>query len=295
MLSLGTAGGAAADDFPSCTQACGGAQVRALPLTTHQLLTKSIARRRAPRHAGMMETWHAATYGDRIAEIYDEETRVSAEPAVAFLAPLAAGGRALELGIGTGRLALPLASQGIDVLGIDASEAMVSKLRAKPGGQEIAVTVGDFADVSIEGTFELIFVAVSSFFALVTQEDQVRCFANVAAHLAAGGAFVVDAFVPNPGLFPQEQRLATHRVDLDEVELIAGRHDPVAQRVRSVQIRLSQDGIRLYPIQIRYAWPAELDLMAQLAGLRLRERAGGWSGEPFTAGSRAHISVYERG
>lgn len=242
-----------------------------------------------------METWNPASYGDRIADIYDEETRVPAEPAVAFLAPFAPGGRVLELGIGTGRLALPLASQGIEVHGIDASEVMVKKLRAKPGGQEIPVTIGNFADVSVEGSFDLIFVAVSSFFALVTQEEQVRCFANVATHLSRGGVFVIDAFVPDPGLFPQEQRLATHRVDLDEVELIAGRHDLVGQTVRSMQIRLSEDGIRLYPLEIRYVWPAELDLMAQLAGLRLRERVGGWSHEPFTAASRAHISVYERG
>ncbi|MCA1709365.1 MAG: class I SAM-dependent methyltransferase [Actinobacteria bacterium] len=242
----------------------------------------------------VMEHWGPASYGDRIADIYDEETRVSPEPAVAFLAPLAAGGRVLELGIGTGRIALPLASQGIEVHGIDASQAMVEKLRAKPGGQDMPVTIGDFADVSVDGSFEVIFVAVSSFFALVTQEDQVRCFANVAAHLVSGGVFIVDAFVPDPGLFPQRQRVATHRVEADEVELIAGCHDRVSQRVRSAQVRLSEAGVRLYPMEIRYAWPAELDLMARLAGLGLRERVGGWNREPFTDESQAHISVYER-
>ncbi len=241
-----------------------------------------------------MRKWGPASYGDRIADIYDEETRVPPEPAVEFLSPLAAGGRVLELGIGTGRIALPLAARGIEVHGVDASQAMVTKLRAKPGGQDVPVTIGDFAEVSVEGTFNLIFVAVSSIFALVTQEDQVRCFANVAAHLAAGGVFVVDAFVPDPALFTDEQRLATHRVDVEEVELIAGRHDRVAQRVRSAQIRLWEAGIRLYPMEIRYAWPTELDLMAQLAGLQLRERVGGWNREPFTDRSRAHVSVYER-
>ncbi len=241
-----------------------------------------------------MGKWGPASYGDRIADIYDEETRVPPEPAVEFLVPLAAGGRVLELGIGTGRIALPLAARGLEVHGVEASQAMVAKLRAKPGGQDVPVTIGDFAEVSVEGTFNLIFVAVSSIFALVTQEDQVRCFANVAAHLAPGGVFVVDAFVPDPALFTDEQRLATHRVDVEEVELIAGRHDRVAQRVSSAQIRLSEAGIRLYPMEIRYAWPTELDLMAQLAGLQLRERVGGWNREPFTDRSRAHVSVYER-
>lgn len=241
-----------------------------------------------------MGKWGPASYGDRIADIYDEETRVPPEPAVEFLAPLAAGGRVLELGIGTGRIALPLAARGVEVHGVDASQAMVTKLRAKSGGQDVPVTIGDFAEVSVEGTFNLIFVAVSTIFALVTQEDQVRCFANVAAHLVAGGAFVVDAFVPDPALFTDEQRLAAHRVDVEEVELIAGRHDRVAQRVSSAQIRLSEAGIRLDPMEIRYAWPTELDLMAQLAGLQLRERVCGWSREPFTDRSRAHVSVYER-
>ena len=241
-----------------------------------------------------MDTWRPETYGDRIADIYDDETVVPPGPAVAFLAPLAAGGRALELAIGTGRLALPLAAVGVEVHGIDASEAMVAKLRAKPGGEGIPVSIGDFADVAVEGAFDLVFVAVSSFFALVTQEDQVRCFANVAAHLSPGGVFVVDAFVPDPGLFPEGQRVEAHRVDLDEVELVVGRHQRAAQRVSSAQVRLSGSGTRLYPMVIRYAWPAELDLMARLAGLALRERLGGWDRRPFTDASDAHISVYQR-
>ena len=242
----------------------------------------------------MVESWSASSYGDRIADVYDEETRVAPDPAVAFLAPLAAGGRALELGIGTGRVALPLAARGVEVHGIDASEAMVAKLRAKPGGRGLAVTIGDLADVGVDGPFDLVFVAVSTLFALVTQDDQARCFANVAAHLTRGGVFVVDAFVPDPRLFSAGQGLGAHRVEAQEVELVAARHDPVAQRVRSLQIRLTDAGPRLYPMETRYAWPTELDLMARLAGLRLRERVGGWGREPFTERSRAHVSVYER-
>jgi len=237
-----------------------------------------------------------ATYGDRMAEVYDEwfGTPEDADEAVSFLSELAGRGPALELGIGTGRVALPLSEKGIEVHGIDASEAMVEKLRAKPGGGGIPVTIGDFADAGVEGRFSLVYVVFNTFFALLTQEDQVRCFANVARRLDEGGAFVVEAFVPDPERLAGGEVTQTKRVEVDRVFLETSRYDPVHQRVYSQNISMGETETRLYPVQIRYAWPSELDLMARLAGLGLRERFGGWHREPFSASSVRHVSVYER-
>ena len=212
------------------------------------------------------------------------------------LAELAGPGPALELGIGTGRVALPLAAAGVEVHGIDASAAMVERLRAKPGGEAVEVTLGDFAGVpvaSVEGGYPLVYVVFNTFFALLTQDDQVRCFAGVAGHLAAGGVFVLQGFVPDPTLHPGGQSIRARHLALDLVRVDVALHDPVAQRVDFQHVLLAGDGPRLLPGAIRYAWPAELDLMARLAGLRLRERWGGWRREPFGAGSGLHVSVYE--
>ncbi len=243
-----------------------------------------------------MPEYGPSTYGERIAEVYDEWPGIpqDTEATVAFLARLAGSGPVLELGIGTGRLAIPLARRGLRVHGIDASEAMVAKLRAKPGGGDIPVTVGDFADVAVRGPFSLVFVVFNTFFALLAQDDQVRCFANAAARLTTDGVFVIEAFVPDLARFDRGQRVNATQVDTHRVQLDASHHDPVEQRVRSSHVVLREEGIRLYPVHIRYAWPSELDLMARLAGLRLRERWGGWQGEPFTAASPRHVSVYER-
>jgi SAM-dependent methyltransferase len=237
-----------------------------------------------------------ATYGDRMAEVYDEwfGTPGDAGDAVSFLSELAGRGPALELGIGTGRVALPLAERGIEVHGIDASEAMVERLRAKPGGDGIPVTIGDFADVDVEGRFSLVYVVFNTFFALLTQEDQVRCFANVAGRMDEGSVFVVEAFVPDPARLAGGEVTQTKRVEVDRVFLETSRYNPVDQRVYSQNISMGEAETRFYPVQIRYAWPSELDLMARLAGLRLRERFGGWRREPFTASSTSHVSVYGR-
>jgi SAM-dependent methyltransferase len=216
------------------------------------------------------------------------------EAMIATLAELARAGRALELGIGTGRIALPLAARGVEVHGIDASPAMVARMRIKPGGAEIPVAMGDFADVGVEGAFSLVYVVFNTFFGLLSQEEQVRCFENVARHLAADGVFVIEAFVPDMTRFARGQCLNAARVETDAVLLDASRHDPLTQRVVSQQILITESGTRLFPVQIRYAWPAELDLMARLAGLRLRHRWAGWQREPFTAASGKHVSVYER-
>jgi len=223
-----------------------------------------------------------------------ESVALDTEAAVAFLAELAGSGSVLELAIGTGRIALPLAERGIDVRGIDASEAMVARLRAKPGGDRIRVTIGDFADVAVEGRYTLVYVVFNTLFALQTQEAQIRCFRNVAAHLADGGIFVVEAFVPDLTRFDRDQRIETERVGLDDVWLGLARHYPAEQRVESQHVLLSDREIRLYPVQIRYAFPSELDLMARLAGLRLRDRFDGWKREPFTGATATCVSVYAR-
>jgi SAM-dependent methyltransferase len=229
------------------------------------------------------------------AKIYDAVPRGDEESAVAFLEALAGAGPALELAIGTGRIALPLAARGVHVDGIDLSPDMVARLREKPGGADIAVTMGDFADVPVEGSYGLIYVVFNTLFNLLTQEQQVRCFCNVAAHLTADGAFVVEAFVPTfLARLRDDQYVDAEAVEVDAVWLDVGRHDAVAQRLDETHVHLTRDGVHLYPIVTRYAWPAELDLMARIAGLRLKERWGGWGKEPFTGTSRAHVSVYGR-
>ena len=233
---------------------------------------------------------------DRMAEVYDEWFGVPSdtEDTVAFLSDLAGPGRVLELGIGTGRIALPLSQRWYEVHGVDASEAMVEKLRAKSGGESIPVTIGDFAELDVEGDFSLVCVVFNTFFALLSQEDQVRCFSNVSRRLREGGVFVIEAFVPDMTRWDQNQRIETRHLVEDSVVLDAARHEPVEQRVASNHLVVSEAGVKMYPVRLRYAWPSELDLMARLAGLRLRERWGGWLREPFTASSLRHVSAYER-
>jgi SAM-dependent methyltransferase len=244
----------------------------------------------------VMNAYDVTTYGERVAEVYDQWPLVpqNTDAVVACLARLAGRGPVLELGIGTGRIALPLAQQGLLVHGIDASPTMIAHLRAKPGGQHIPVTVGNFADMAVEGRFTLIFVIFNTFFGLLSQEDQVRCFLGVAQHLTDDGAFVLEAFVPDLARFDRGQRVEARMVETERIHLDASVHDSVQQRVMSQHMVLSEQGIRLYPVQVRYAWPSELDLMARLAGLQLRNRWAGWAQEPFTATSASHVSVYAR-
>jgi len=241
-----------------------------------------------------MKEYIASTYGDHLAEVYDEWFSSYEEAAIDTLAELSQGGRTLELGIGTGRVALPLAARGIEIHGIDASKAMVAKLRGRPGGASIPVTMGNFADVEVEGEFSLTFILFNTFFALLTQEDQVRCFQNVAAHLAESGRFVIEAFVPDMKRFTDGQEARAHSVTTEHVSLQVSQHDPASQRVRSQFVVFRNDQLKLYPVEVRYCWPSELDLMAQLAGLRLRHRWGSWTRGEFSGGSPKHISVYER-
>jgi hypothetical protein len=172
---------------------------------------------------------------------------------------------------------------------------MVAKLRAKPGGDQIAVTIGDFADVPVSGAYQLIYVVYNTLFNLLTQDDQVRCFENVAAHLTDDGLFVVEAFVPTYlTRLRDDQYVDAERIDVGEVRLDVGRHDPIAQILDESHVVLSSAGVRVSPIVARYAWPSELDLMARIAGLRLTDRWSGWEHEPFTGTSRRHVSVYGR-
>ncbi|MBM3224179.1 MAG: class I SAM-dependent methyltransferase [Candidatus Tectomicrobia bacterium] len=228
-----------------------------------------------------MDNYQEETYGERIAGIYDTWYPDYEVSVIAALHHLAQGGRALELGIGTGRIALPLQHAGLDVHGIEASEAMLARLRAKPGGATIPMTLGNFADVAVDGHYALIYVLFNTFFALLTQEEQVRCVRNVAQHLTPQGVFVVEAFVPDLTRFSGQQALRTVRISTHDVRLEASQHDPVLQQITSQYLVVTEEGTRLYPVQLRYVWPAELDLMAQLAGLRHQDRWGDWQGACF--------------
>jgi hypothetical protein len=237
----------------------------------------------------------ALSFDARTAARYDDVLRGDESATVAFLASLARGGPALELAVGTGRIALPLAATGARVDGIDFSAPMVERLRAKPGGDRIAVTMGDFADVAVSGRYRLVYVVFNTLFNLLAQDDQVRCFVNVAAHLEEEGSFVVEAFVPSwLHRLRDAQYVDAEVVDVRRVVLDVGRHDSVRQTLAESHVELSESGTRVNPIVCRYAWPSELDLMARIAGLRLRERFGGWERQPFTAESRNCVSVFGR-
>lgn len=234
------------------------------------------------------------TYGERVAGVFDEWYADYDADAITVLADLAGRGRALELGIGTGRIALPLMARNVEVHGIDAAPSMIARLRAKPGGDRIPVSLGNFADVAIDGEFTLVYLVFNTFFALPSQDEQVRCFRNVAKRLAPGGCFVLEVFVPDMKRFNGGQVNWATKVTADRIELDVGQLDAAEQRVNSQKVVITDGNIRLYPVQLRYAWPSELDLMAQLAGLRLRDRWSNWQRQPFSSESQKHISIYER-
>ncbi|GAA3744210.1 SAM-dependent methyltransferase [Spinactinospora alkalitolerans] len=236
-----------------------------------------------------------SAYGSRIADVYDATVRdLPTAAAVQRLAELAGDGPVLEFGIGTGRLALPLLQRGLRVAGIEGSPDMVAQLRAKPGGEGVPVTVGDFARTRVEGRFTLVVLALNTVFALPSQEAQVRCFANAAAHLRDGGRFAVEAWTPDPGAFRDGRSVRLLSVAEDEVVLEAAELFPGEQLMRTTKVRMTPRGTRLLPANHRYAWPAELDLMARLAGMELEHRWADWSGAPFTDASRDHVTVYRR-
>ncbi len=243
--------------------------------------------------------YNPSAYGDGIADIYDDLYGNAPLQTIDVLADVAGpGGRAVELGIGTGRVALPLVNRGIRVHGIDASQSMLDRLREKAGGREIPVTVGDFADVgqlvTHKGPFDLAFCTFNTFFALLTQDDQVRCFEGTFQVLAPKGRFLLELFVPDPTRFEKHQPALVGGFTDEEVLIEASRHDSVAQRVSSRLVSVRNGAVKVIPVEIRYVWPSELDLMARLAGFRLLHRWAGWDRRPFGAGAGKHISVYEK-
>jgi SAM-dependent methyltransferase len=244
-----------------------------------------------------MADYETHTYGEKVADIYDRMPYVAARPTdatVEFLASIAGKRRVLELGIGTGRIAIPLAAKGFKVSGLDASEKMVAQMRAKPGGDAIPVVMGNFGDVKIGGRFSLIYVVFNTLFSLPTQEEQIRCFQRVAKHLTNDGVFVIEGFVPDLGRYDRGQRVGAIYVAADRVLFEVTQNDVSEQYIRSVQVEIRDgEAPHLYPVQLRYAAAAELDLMARLAGMRLRARYGGWNREPFNIASQAHVSIYE--
>jgi ubiquinone/menaquinone biosynthesis C-methylase UbiE len=245
-----------------------------------------------------MDEYGPATYGDRIAEIYDEwyaNVPILGDVAaiVEFLRGLAGPGPALELGIGTGRVAVPLWAAGVEVHGIDASQPMVDRLRQRTGASDIPVTIGDFRDFSLDARFRVVYVVFNTFFGLLSQDDQVTCFRAIARHLTDDGAFVMEAFVPDPTRFDRGQRVSASRVEPDVVALEVSTHDALEQRTNSQHVVIRTDGVRLYPVRIRYAFVSELDLMARLAGMRLRERWADWDRSPLSSTSQKHVSVWE--
>jgi SAM-dependent methyltransferase len=236
-------------------------------------------------------------FGEPVAARYDESSAEMFEPAVVdpvadFLADLAGQGAALELGIGTGRIALPLSRRGIRVHGIDLSAAMVARLRAKAGAERIGVTVGDFATTTVDGRFSLAYLVFNTIGNLTTQDEQVACFQNVAAHLDPGGCFVIEVGVPQLQRLPPGETVRAFAVT--PTHLGFDEYDVASQGLISHHYTVGDGRLELGSLPQRYVWPAELDLMARLAGMRLRERWGGWRREPFTSDSTSHVSVWEK-
>jgi SAM-dependent methyltransferase len=235
-------------------------------------------------------------FDEAVARRYDSSSDPEFDPEVIratvdFLEPLAATGRALELGVGTGRIALPLAARGIAVHGIDLSRAMVRRLRAKPGGKEVGVTIGDFSTTRVEGRFSLAYLVFNAILNLTSQAAQVACFRNVAAHLQPGGVFVIEVGVPELQRLPPGETVLPflvreNRWGFDE-------YDVANQGLVSHHFEIVDGRAHRLSVPFRYVWPSELDLMAAMAGMRLRERWSGWRREPFTSESRQHISVWE--
>jgi SAM-dependent methyltransferase len=231
----------------------------------------------------------ARRYDESSAEVFAPEI---VEPTVAFLAELAGDGPALELGIGTGRIALPLARRGVSVAGIDLSRAMVERLRSKPGGEAIAVTIGDFSTTRVNGSFSLVYLVFNTIMNLTSQAAQVACFRNAAAHLRPAGRFVVEVGVPDLRRLPPGERFVVF--DVSERHWGIDEYDVANQGLVSHHLTIGDDGPEVAAVPFRYAWPAELDLMAEMAGLRFRERWAGWAREPFTGESRQHVSVWQK-
>jgi SAM-dependent methyltransferase len=231
----------------------------------------------------------AARYDESAAEMFDPAV---VDPVVDLLVELAGSGRALELAIGTGRIALPLAQRGVPVHGIEMSKAMVARLRSKPGGENIGVTIGDFSTTTVDGTFSVAYLVFNTILNLTTQAAQVACFRNVAVHLEPGGCFVIEVEVPGLRLLPPGETI--HAFLVSETRWGFDEYDVAVQGLTSHHFEIVDGKVEQFAVPFRYAWPSELDLMAELAGMKLRERWSGWKREPFTSDSRKHVSIWEK-
>jgi len=236
-------------------------------------------------------------FDERVAARYDESSAemfsaAAIDPTVDFLTDLAGDGPALEFAVGTGRIALPLAQRGVPVHGIDMSKAMVARMRSKPGGEDIGVTIGDFSTMTVDGTFRLVYLVFNTISNLTTQAAQVACFRNAAAHLQPGGCFVIEVGVPGLRLLPPGETI--HAFTVTEDRWGFDEYDIANQRMTSHHFEIVDGRAERFAVPFRYAFPAEYDLMAELAGMRLRERWAGWDREPFTGESRSHVSVWEK-
>ena len=238
-------------------------------------------------------------FDERVAARYDESEEISemfdpavVDPVVDFLVELAGSGSALELGIGTGRIALPLSKRGVPVHGIELSKAMAARLRAKPGGEDIGVTIGDFATTTVDGTFSVAYLVFNTISNLTTQAAQVACFRNVATHLEPGGCFVIEVGVPGLQRLPPGETFQAF--DVSQTHWGIDEYDVATQGLISHHLEIVDGKAELNSVPFRYTWPSELDLMAELAGMRLRERWSDWKRAPFTSDSRKHVSVWEK-
>lgn len=241
-----------------------------------------------------MTEWNPETYGPRWSEVYDRIDWPEPDAAVEFLAKRAGSGRALELAIGTGRVAIPLVRRGVDLDGMDASPEMVEKMRVKPGGEDIPVDISGLVDFDLGKQYSLVFLLLNSLYSLQTQDEQIACMERAAAHLAPGGQFVVEHFMPDPTRFHFHGRAHVYEVGLGHVRIEADTTDRATQHTRENHIEVREDGIKLYPAFLRYVWPSELDLMARLARLELVEQYGDWDGTPFNKLSDNRIAVYRK-
>ena len=236
----------------------------------------------------------ATSFGPEDSQRYDDHLRGDEAETVDFLAGLAGSGSALEFAIGTGRIAIPLTHQGVRVDGIELSQDMVARIRDKPGGDKVDVTVGDMASASApRHKYPLVYLVFNTIYNLLTQDAQVRCFENAARHLTTDGVVVVEAGVPSAWL-RGDQFVNIEHLGSDEVVLDVNRYNAITQIMDENHVSLTKDGLRFGPISCRLIWPGEMDLMARIAGMRLVDRWGGWKQEPFTAASSRHVSVYAR-
>lgn len=242
-----------------------------------------------------MKEFGPATFGELNADEYDAlHNPGTTEECVSLMADLAGDGDVLELAIGTGRIALPLAARGLRISGFDASPEMLEILRGKPGGSDLKTWVADMASFEMDQTFDFAFLVFNTLYNLTTQDQQIRCFQQVAKHLKPGGQFLVEAFMPSRESFENNQAVRTKHVGFDRVWLEAVQHDPINQQLNYQRVRITENGTQLKPLPMRYVWPSELDLMARIAGLKPVSKWGGWHKQPLSPASEMYVALYER-